>query len=152
MTDIAIAKPADLDDVLDLITAQYDEHAIVVRLDRLRAAIGAALGDPGLGLFLLARRDGRTVGVAYISFVWALEHCGRACWLEELYVVPSERGRGLGEELLQTVLAETRARGCAAVDLEVEYSQKRAENLYRRAGFEPHTRARWVRRADGQTD
>jgi GNAT superfamily N-acetyltransferase len=124
---------------------QFDEHAIDTPPARLRGAIAAVLSNPDLGFFLLAREGGRAIGVAYVSFVWALEHCGRGAWLEELYVFPSERGRGVGEELLHSALAKVRERGVAAVDLEVEHSRQRAENLYRRAGFEPLTRARWVR-------
>jgi GNAT superfamily N-acetyltransferase len=148
---IHVGSAADLDEVLVLISAQFDEHEIQTPVDRLREAVVAVLADARLGLFLLARRQGLTVGVAYLSFTWTLEHCGRTSWLEELYVVPSERGHGIGDRLLQAALVEARERGCAAVDLEVEHSQKRAENLYRRAGFEPRTRARWVRRSDVQT-
>lgn len=142
---IAQAGRGDLDEVLRLVDLQFDEHAIETDRDRLRTAVAAVLDDDGLGVFLLARESGDAVGLAYMSFVWALEHCGHAAWLEELYVVPEARGRGIGDQLLQTILSCARDRGCAAVDLEVEHSQKRAENLYRRAGFTAHTRSRWVR-------
>lgn len=140
------AHPEDLDAVFDLIVLQYEEHGIEVPRDALRRAIAAVLADPSLGFLLLARRDDLPVGVAYVSLIWALEHCGRAAWLEELFVLPSERGRGVGNALLQAALQGMRERGCAAADLEVEHSQQRAENLYRRAGFHEHTRKRWVRR------
>jgi GNAT superfamily N-acetyltransferase len=140
------ARRDDRDTILDLIVRQFDEHAINAPHEALRQAIDAVLSDADLGFILLARRDGVAIGVAYVAFICSLEHCGRSAWLEELYVLPAERGRGIGEMLLQAALAGTRERGCAAVDLEVERSQQRAENLYRRAGFEPMTRARWVRR------
>jgi GNAT superfamily N-acetyltransferase len=148
---ISAAGPADSSEVLALITAQFDEHEIRTPVDRLGAAIDAVLADSSLGLFLLARKQGHPVGVVYLSFTWSLEHCGRTAWLEELYVVPSERDQGIGDRLLQAALIEARERGCAAVDLEVEHRQKRAENLYRRAGFKPLTRQRWVRRSDVRT-
>lgn len=56
------------------------------------------------------------------------------------------RGSGVGARLLDTVLREARQRGCRAVDLEVEASHARAANLYGRAGFTPHARARWVKK------
>jgi GNAT superfamily N-acetyltransferase len=139
---------ADLDDVLRLIDLQFDEHAIAAGGKRLRAAVTAVLSAADLGFFLLARERGRAVGVAYVSFVWALEHSGRAAWLEELYVVPERRGHGIGNQLLEAALKVARERGCAAVDLEVEQSHGRAENLYRRAGFAALARARWVRRLE----
>jgi GNAT superfamily N-acetyltransferase len=150
-SEISSAGPVDSSAVLALITAQFDDHRIQTPVDRLRAAISAVLADSRLGLFLLARKQGHPVGVAYLCFTWSLEHCGRTAWLEELYVVPSERDQGIGDRLLQAALVEARERGCGAVDLEVEHSQKRAENLYRRAGFKPLTRERWVRRSDVRT-
>lgn len=143
---IGSAVPSDLEVILRLIGLQFGEHGIEVDGARLRAAVSAVLADDTLGAFLLARNGGDTVGVAYISLVWALEHCGRAAWLEELYVIPAARGHGIGRELLEGVLTYLRQRGCGAVDLEVEESHARAENLYRRAGFEAHTRRRWFLR------
>lgn len=143
---IETTRPEDLGAVFDLIVLQFEEHEIDAPHEPLRQAIASVLSNSDLGFFLLARRNDRTIGVAYVSFIWALEHCGQAAWLEELYVIPSERGRGFGDQLLHAALSKTHAHGCAAVDLEVEHSQQRAENLYRRAGFEPLTRTRWVRR------
>jgi ribosomal protein S18 acetylase RimI-like enzyme len=151
--DVCSIVPAASDDLatlLDLISRQLDEHGIR-RPDRLRVAIGEALSRPELGFFLLARVGGRVAGVAYVSFSWGLEHGGRSAWLEELYVVPEGRNRGVGSRLLDAALRRARDAGCAALDLEVEHSHRRAENLYRRAGFERHSRSRWVRRLSGDS-
>jgi len=145
---IAAAGPGDRAELASLLAAQLAEHEIPIESARLAAAIDGALEDPRRGSFLLARREGRAVGVAYLSLVWAIEHGGRSAWLEELYVVPELRGRGLGARLLDAVLVHARELGCAAVDLEVEASHARAAALYRRAGFRPHQRARWVLRLE----
>jgi ribosomal protein S18 acetylase RimI-like enzyme len=86
------------------------------------------------------------VGVAYLSFVWALEHGGRAAWLEELYVVPWLRDQGIGTQLLHAVLEHAALQGCVAVDLEVDAGHTRAARLYAREGFLPLGRARWVKK------
>ena len=59
------------------------------------------------------------------------------------------RGRAIGGRLLEAALDVMRARGCHAVDLEVETDHARAANLYVRAGFRSHTRARYVKKLDG---
>jgi GNAT superfamily N-acetyltransferase len=145
--DIVIrhATRADRDTLVTLLHAQLEEHEIALPLDRLRAAVEGPLDDPARGVFFIAE-DGEPIGVAYLSFVWALEHGGKSVWLEELYVTPARRGSGIGRRLLSTVCDYARASGCAAVDLEVEASHARAARLYERAGFEPHQRARWVLR------
>ena len=99
-------------------------------------------------MLLASGDDGRTVGVAYVSFTWTLEHGGRTAWLEELYVVPELRGGGIGGALLDAALDLARARSCRAMDLEVESDHARAANLYVRAGFRAHTRTRYVKKLD----
>jgi ribosomal protein S18 acetylase RimI-like enzyme len=104
------------------------------------------LDDPRRGAILVARQDGgRAVGVAYVSFTWCLEHGGKTSWLEELYVVPDLRGRGLGQALLAAAQVHAAAAGCAAMDLEVTEDHTRAARLYQRDGFRPLGRARWVK-------
>jgi GNAT superfamily N-acetyltransferase len=91
------------------------------------------------------RESGQIVGLAAISLAWTLEHGGKSAWLDELYVLPECRGRGVGRALLGQAVAAARELGCAAMDLEVDRDHSRAERLYRRAGFQPLPRSRWVK-------
>jgi len=141
---IALALPSDIEVLARLLGAQLEEHGIALERERLFAAIEGALEIPDRGEFLLARLGSEAVGVAYVSFTWSLEHGGKSAWLEELYVIPSQRERGIGTRLLSSVCERASASGCAAVDLEVESDHVRAAHLYERAGFRPHRRARWV--------
>lgn len=143
--EISVAAPTDRPHLLRLLRAQLAEHDIRISPARLGAAVDAALRDSRLGMFLLARARKRAIGVAYLSFQWTLEHGGKCAWLEELYVAPPFRERGMGSLLLAKVSECAREHGCAAVDLEVESDHRRAERLYRRHGFRPHRRRRWVR-------
>ena len=140
------AGAADRGEVVSLLRAQLDEHDIALDEARLGAAVDGVFADASRGLVLLARRGGGAIGFAYVSFNWSLEHGGRSAWLDELYVAPAERERGVGRRLLLAACDAAEAAGCAAVDLEVEASHARAEHLYAREGFSPHTRRRWVRR------
>lgn len=139
-------RSADRAICLALLIAQLREHGIDTNEDDVARAIDGVLTDPRWGRLLIARADGVAIGVAYVSFVWALEHGGLSAWLEELYVVPERRNGGAGTALLHAVKGVCRAHGCAAIDLEIVESQARAASLYEREGFERHRRARWVRR------
>lgn len=142
--EIGPALPADREAVLELLTGQYVEHGIPVVREELERAILGVLEEPRRGVLLLARVEGVPVGVAYISFIWSLEHGGHSCWLDELYVRPEHRGQGLGERMMHAVLEKARQDGCIAIDLEVEASHGRAAHLYERFGFRAHTRTRYV--------
>lgn len=142
---LELAGPADQDAVFELLLQQYADHSIRVSRDLLVRAVAAVLADQNLGFIVVARDGPRVVGMAYVAFIWSLEHCGRSAWLEELFVIPEQRGRGIGEALVRAVVDRVTQSGCPAIDLEVDYGHSRAEHLYRREGFTPLRRARWVR-------
>jgi len=150
------------------------EHDVRLTPEQLAVSVDGVLNDPTLGLFLVARvgapalspapaasrapypgapvppapsssPDDVVVGLAFLSFMWTLEHGGISAWLDVLYVVPNSRSRGIGRALLTAALEASRQRGCVAVDLEIEASHARAANLYLRLGFRPHARTRWVK-------
>ena len=142
--DVRGATVSDLDVVLALLRAQYEEHAIVVPQLTLTEAVRAMTLHPSRGTILLAD-DAKIVGLAVLAYMWTLEHGGRVAWLDELFVVPEQRGRGIGHILLQHALVIAEEMGCRVVQLEVELGHERAEHLYQRAGFTSVRRRRWIR-------
>ena len=143
MAVIGEATVADRSDLLRLLGEQMAEHHIHIAPERLAAGVDSGLRGEH-GRFLVARTGGRVAGVASYSFAWPMETGGLVVWLEELYVDPSSRERGIGNQLVEATIAAARAAGALAVDLEVEDSQRRVETLYRRHGFRPHTRRHWM--------
>jgi len=142
---VAPATRADRREVRRLLAAQFEELEIPVPAARLAAAVDGVFEDAARGAFLLARLEGRPVGVAYLSYQWTLEHGGKVAWLEELFVEAGTRSRGLGGRLLAAACDHARAEGCRAVDLEVETAHPRAGRLYARAGFTSLDRRRFSR-------
>jgi GNAT superfamily N-acetyltransferase len=143
---VRLAVAGDCDALADLMGKQLREHGLPVDEARLRESIRGVLDHPERGFFLVAARPGGAVGTAYVAFLWSLEHAGAVAWLEELYVLPRARGTGTGTALVRAACAEAAARGCRAVDLEVDSGHERVVGLYRREGFEPLARTRWMRR------
>lgn len=58
---------------------------------------------------LLAEADGRTLGYALFSQSYDTEHAARGMYVNDLYVVPEARRRGIGRALMAAV-----ARACLA--------------------------------------
>lgn len=142
---IEVAEAGDRDGVIALLADQLAEHRIHTARDAIAAAIDGIMADDRRGFVLVVRENCAVIGVAYVSFAWTLEHGGKSCWLEELYVVPSRRGHGFGTKLLASVLQRAGSCGCVAVDLEVDAEHSRAARLYSRSGFHSLDRRRWVR-------
>jgi GNAT superfamily N-acetyltransferase len=134
-----------LDDVVRLLGAQFDEHRIALNVSALTQAVHGLVSGEGRGVALTAH-DPNPIGVAVLAYTWTLEHGGLVAWLDELYVVPEHRGRGVGRALLRRALDIAKDGGCHAVDLEVDSDHARAEHLYGRAGFTVLARRRWTKR------
>lgn len=143
---ITLADTETLEAVIGLFEEQLREHEITTSRDELRALAQIVISDRRHGFMLVASApDGSPVGVAYASSLLSLEHGGVSGWLEELYVLPQWRGRGIGSRLIAEVVARAKESGWRALDLEVERSHQRAILLYTRHQFQPHSRSRFYR-------
>jgi ribosomal protein S18 acetylase RimI-like enzyme len=74
-------------------------------------------------------------GFAQLRFRPSLYTGGLDAYLEELYVVPARRGRGLGRALLEAAMEHARQRGAAHIDLGTSEDDVAARALYESAGF-----------------
>lgn len=89
--------------------------------------------DGGDTLVLLAG-DGPD-GLAVLRFRASIWSAGLECYLAELYIAPARRGRGLGRELMETVLRVARERGADTMDIGVDEPDVAARRLYESLGF-----------------
>jgi ribosomal protein S18 acetylase RimI-like enzyme len=74
-------------------------------------------------------------GVAVLRFRPALWTQALECYLEELYVVPDRRGRGIGRALMEEVLELAARRGADRIDLGTSEDDVAARSLYESLGF-----------------
>lgn len=132
---------------LPLVGAQYREHGIELSRERLLRALREAC-NPRRGLVLLAF-EREPVGVAVVAYTWTVERGGLVAWLDELYVVPARRGRGVGKQLLTRAMGLARRAGCTTMELEVVRGHERSARLYRRAGFRRLPRTRYSKELMG---
>lgn len=78
--------------------------------------------------------DGKAVGYGLMNYTFSQEAGGKVAWIEEVYVRPEYRGRGLGREFFAYVDAVI-APAVMRLRLEVEPDNVRAKKLYRKMGY-----------------
>jgi ribosomal protein S18 acetylase RimI-like enzyme len=74
-------------------------------------------------------------GLALLRFRPSLWSESLDCYLEELYVVPDLRGRGLGQALMEAAIETARAEGAGYMDLGTAETDTAARALYEKMGF-----------------
>ncbi len=74
-------------------------------------------------------------GLALLRFRPGLWSAGLEAYLQELYVVPSLRGQGIGRSLLTEAIELSRERGADGIDLNTGETDTAARGLYESMGF-----------------
>jgi GNAT superfamily N-acetyltransferase len=138
MTTIRSATTADVPTILGFIRAlaEYEKlsHAVVATEDLLRDHL---FGQTPAASVLIAEFDGRPVGFAlfFTSFSTFLARPG--IYLEDLFVIPDARGRGIGKALLSAVATEAVRRNCGRLEWAVLDWNSPAIGFYRSVGAVP---------------
>jgi len=144
--EIRLLKTQEIDAAVDLFTRQLREHQLNTGLSQVRSIIEQITKNSRLGFVLVAvAKNGRPVGVALGCAFLAIEHRGTSGWLEELYVLPEFRNRGIGSLLITEFIRVALELGWRAIDLEIESGHEQAASLYERHGFQRLNRSRFSR-------
>jgi GNAT superfamily N-acetyltransferase len=83
---------------------------------------------------LAARAEGRMVGVAVLAYRLSVSAAGLFASIEDLYVRPGARRRGVGRALLEAVKERCASRGVSYVEAQVEGEE--AVSFYSALGYE----------------
>jgi ribosomal protein S18 acetylase RimI-like enzyme len=134
------ADPGDADAIHELRRACNEEDGSPWAEAPARAALASLLAAPALGRVWVATDGGDIVGFVVLTFGFSLEFHGRDAFLDELYVRPSHRRRGLGAAALAILEETCREQGVYGLHLEVDSGNEPARALYRRWGFTGHAR------------
>ena len=144
---VRLLKTAEIDAAVDLLGRQLREHRVKTNSGNVRSVIERIVKDDRLGFVLVAlEKNQRPVGIALGCAFLGVEHGGTSGWIEELYVLPEFRERGIGSLLVAEFIRVASALGWRAIDLEIDSGHRRAVSLYERHGFTQLDRLRLSRK------
>lgn len=141
--------PLDIDELQPLMREFYAGERLPYDESVLRRALAELWAEPLHGGAWLARVDEEAVGYGILCCGFSLEYGGRDAFVDELYVRPDWRGRGIGSRLLDAMEARCLDSGIVALHLEVDHDNPDGKRLYSRRGFVDHRRhlmTKWLNR------
>ncbi|NEA18566.1 GNAT family N-acetyltransferase [Streptomyces halstedii] len=139
MSDLDI-RPAALTDLPAVVAMLADDPLGAERespddLAPYRSAFRRLSDDPNQHL-VVAVRDARVVGTLQLTIVPGLSRRGATrSIIEGVRIHVDERGTGLGTQLIQWAVDESRRQGCRLVQLTSDASRTDAHRFYERLGF-----------------
>jgi ribosomal protein S18 acetylase RimI-like enzyme len=131
------ATPADREAITAMCLALYEEDAGLGAMTptKIGRTLDALAAEPWRGQAVVAD-DARGAPVAYALLIafYSNEWGGPTCELDELYVLPAGRSRGLGSALFAQLAAGAFG-AFTAITLIATPANARARGLYERSGF-----------------
>ncbi|MCW9042048.1 MAG: GNAT family N-acetyltransferase [Pseudopelagicola sp.] len=139
-TALHLARPDHIEALLPLVAAFHSQEAIAQDEETRRAAILPLLEGSPLGAVYLIGPTRAPIGYIIVTFGWSVEFGGMDAFVDELFVRPAVRGRGIATEVLSTLPVALGQAGVRAIHLEVDQNNAAAQKLYTRSGFRPRPR------------
>jgi len=132
---LAPARRQDVPVILALIQglAEYERlsHEVVATTDKLEASL---FGPGPAAEVVLAWAGGEAVGFALFFHNYSTFLARRGLYLEDLFVVPEWRGRGVGRRLLTHLAKIAVERGCGRFEWSVLSWNEPAVGFYQKLG------------------
>jgi GNAT superfamily N-acetyltransferase len=140
MSDQSLARAARPDDVPALVALMaefYAESGYPLPAAAAARTFAALLDDPRLGRVWLLEADGEPAGYVVLTVAFSMEYGGLRGFVDDLFVRPAHRRRGLAAAGLAAVRGAAEALGVRALLVETGEGDHHAaaRRLYARAGF-----------------
>jgi GNAT superfamily N-acetyltransferase len=132
--------------IRELAIYEKAEHEVEATVESLTASI---FGEGSVTRALICEEAGEALGFAVWFFSYSTWQAKNGLYLEDLYVTPAARGRGVGKALLKRLAAIAVEAGCGRFEWSVLDWNEPAIRVYEAIGAEPMSE--WTRyRLSGQ--
>jgi ribosomal protein S18 acetylase RimI-like enzyme len=134
MVNIGPAVQTDRDEVEKLIAEYHTYERMKPIKERIAWAVDQQLNGKSPGILLVARDEKKIVGVALGVYTPSAE-LGRVLTVNDFFVKPDNRRRGVGRELAKCMVEECKLMKVDEIGLEVLSGNKTAVAFWRSMGF-----------------
>ncbi|ABF63666.1 GNAT family N-acetyltransferase [Ruegeria sp. TM1040] len=130
-----LARPEDLEKLLPLVQGFHSEEGIQSDDAQRRGALLPLLEGIPYGAIYLIGPTRAPIGYIIVTFTWSVEFGGLDGMIDEFFIRPAVRGRGIATEVLFALPRTLAEAGVRALHLEVDRDNDAALRLYKRARF-----------------
>jgi GNAT superfamily N-acetyltransferase len=136
---LIVIEKANLDDInalCDLLAILFSQEAEFKADANLQAAgVRKILSNPECGIILVARRETKLIGMVNLLFTVSTALGAKVALLEDMVVLPTERGCGVGSQLLKAAINTAKECACQRLTLLTDSDNLIAHSFYEQHGF-----------------
>ena len=135
MTQIHLCTAGNAPALHALLDRFAEEYGLDTQPEARHAALAPLLDGSPYGMAYLLGPARAPVGYVVVTLGWSLELGGQEAFIDEIFIRPSVRGRGLAGEALLAIGRALGQAGVRAIHLEVLRDDPGHHRLYEKAGF-----------------
>jgi GNAT superfamily N-acetyltransferase len=133
--EIKRASLEDLTVLLPLVREFHEVEGVTLAEAQRESSVKTLLADTRLGGIWLISCDRQIVGYIALCFGYSIEFAGKDAFIDEFYIRPEFRGKGLGKQTLELIKGVAQEQGIQALHLEVARSNLKAHKFYASLDF-----------------
>lgn len=134
---IRLSSEQDVPLILPLVRAYHAFEHLESTASGREFAVRKLVGDRALGGIWLVFERQTPAGYIALCRGYSIEFGGCDAFVDEFYLEPAFRGKGIGAQVLELIKDEASVLEIRALHLEVARDNRSARRLYTRAGFAP---------------
>jgi GNAT superfamily N-acetyltransferase len=131
-------RDRDLPELEQMIFALYQEgvYGETMSRQKIRRTVQELLKYPEKGAIIVFSLNDAIIGYAIVIYYWSNEYGGNIASIDEFYVKPPWRGKGIGTAFLE-YLTKVKTDHLKGLQVEVTPRNEKAFTYYSRQGFKP---------------
>jgi GNAT superfamily N-acetyltransferase len=130
------ATLADIPELCGLLSILFSQEAeFQANAEVQTKGLQLILTNPELGIILVARHHNKLLGMVSLLFTVSTALGARVAILEDMVVLPTERGSGIGSSLLNAAIATAYEQACQRITLLTDSENTSAHSFYEKQGF-----------------
>jgi len=130
------ATHSDISELVELLSSLFEQEAEFEPNSEIQSkALSKIILDPKIGIILIAKDDDKILGMVNLLFTESTALGSKVALLEDMIVLSSSRGRGIGSQLIDYAISEAKKVGCKRITLLTDIENTKAQSFYQKKGF-----------------
>ena len=130
------ATHSDIPELVELLKSLFEQEAeFEPNSETQSKALSKIILDSKIGIILIAKDDDKILGMVNLLFTESTALGSKVALLEDMVVLSSSRGEGIGSQLIDYAISEAKKVGCKRITLLTDIENTKAQSFYQKKGF-----------------